>query len=441
MRHAWRGYKQRAWGKDEVKPKTGTFKTWCNAAITMLDSLSTLWLMDLHEDFDEAAEWLAKNPLPSPGGHGLHSLFEVNIRGLAGVLSAFHLSGKAVFLDTARRLGDALMPGFRNPNGLPTPRVDLGTGEVAWHTWVKHALLAEAGSIQLEFRDLSHATGDPKYQEVADKAMSALLAASGTNGLVPIYINKDSDPLTFANTKVSFGAMGDSYYEYMLKQWLQSGKREPHFKEAWKRSMKDMFRDLVQQTKGGLTYVAEMEHNKVRQRMDHLTCFVGGMLILGARTLPADEVDPAWELTAEEVTKTCFEMYRRTSTGLSPEYVNFNQNSRSEDMSVPNDAPHNLLRPEALESIYYMHYYTGDPKYRQWGYQIFKAFVKHSKVNFGFSAIKDVRSAKITHSDSMESFFLAETLKYLFLLFAPRSKLNLEEFVLNTEAHPLPVWT
>merc|ERR1711974_240863 len=106
-------------------------------------------------------------------------------------------------------------------------------------------------------------------------------------------------------------------------------------------------------------------------------------------------------------------------------------------MAVPNDAAHNLLRPEAVESLYYMHYYTGDPKYRQWGHKIFTAFMKHSKVKYGFSAIRDVRSVNSVHSDGMESFWLAETLKYMYLLFAPRNALNLEEFVLNTEAHPL----
>jgi len=55
--------------------------------------------------------------------------------------------------------------------------------------------------------------------------------------------------------------------------------------------------------------------------------------------------------------------------------------------------------------------------------------------------LADVRKSSPTKRDSQESFWLAETLKYFYLIFSPRSTLSLEEFVLNTEAHPLRVWS
>merc|ERR1712066_471692 len=109
------------------------------------------------------------------------------------------------------------------------------------------------------------------------------------------------------------------------------------------------------------------------------------------------------------------------------------------DMVIPPDAPHNLLRPEAIEAIYYMWYYTGDPKYRSWAHEMFSAFARHSKARYGYSAIIDVRQNPPRLRDSQESFWLAETLKYFYLVFAPRSTLSLEDFVLNTEAQPLRV--
>merc|ERR1711920_534919 len=145
--------------------------------------------------------------------------------------------------------------------------------------------------------------------------------------------------------------------------------------------------------------------------------------------------------TAAEITKTCYEMYRRSPTGLSPEYVTFRLDSRDNDMNIPQDAPHNLLRPEAAEAIYYMHYYTGDPKYRRWAHEMFDAFNKHCRVRYGYSAVADVRANPVRHKDNQESFWLAETLKYFYLVFAPRNTLNLDEFVLNTEAQPLRMWT
>ncbi|CAE7932890.1 alpha-Man-Ia, partial [Symbiodinium necroappetens] len=227
--------------------------------------------------------------------------------------------------------------------------------------------------------------------------------------------------------------MGDSYYEYLLKQWIQGGKKDARLKDAWKRAMKEMMDTMVVRTSSGLQFVAELEGTRQRNRMDHLACFVAGMLMLGSRTLPKEEVDPRWEPFAAELTYTCYQMYVRMPTGLSPEYVAFNlQAARGQEMSVPGDAPHNLLRPEAAEALWYMWYYTGDHKYRQWA-------------KYGFSAITDVRKKPPPKRDAQESFWLGETLKrhgskrYFYLLFSPRTTLNLEEFVLNTEAQPLRI--
>merc|ERR1711865_726627 len=154
-----------------------------------------------------------------------------------------------------------------------------------------------------------------------------------------------------------------------------------------------------------------------------------------------DEVDPRWETTAVAIAHTCHEMYKRTPSGLSPEYVVFHpERQAGQDMSIPHDAPHNLLRPEALEAMYYMHYYTGDPKYREWAHEIFQAFERNSKVKYGYAAVRDVRSNPPMARDDMESFWAAETLKYLFLIMAPRNKLSMEDFVFNTEAHPMRRW-
>merc|ERR1719162_1781048 len=103
--------------------------------------------------------------------------------------------------------------------------------------------------------------------------------------------------------------------------------------------MAEMHDQMVVTTRGGLLYIAELENGRQRHRMDHLACFVAGMLIMGSRTLPANEVDPRWEQTAAELTRTCHEMYARSPTGLSPEYVVFHPDEQgSGDMSIPGDA-------------------------------------------------------------------------------------------------------
>eukprot|EP00747_Dinoflagellata_sp_TGD_P018013 gnl/TRDRNA2_/TRDRNA2_126213_c0_seq1.p1 gnl/TRDRNA2_/TRDRNA2_126213_c0~~gnl/TRDRNA2_/TRDRNA2_126213_c0_seq1.p1 ORF type:complete len:145 (-),score=29.84 gnl/TRDRNA2_/TRDRNA2_126213_c0_seq1:125-559(-) len=131
-------------------------------------------------------------------------------------------------------------------------------------------------------------------------------------------------------------------------------------------------------------------------------------------------------------------MYHRQPSHLGPECVQFN----NDGISVWNNAAHYLLRPEAVESIFYMFYFTGDPKYRRMAGEIFEAIEAHTKTSYGYSSVRDVRQEKPQLKGEMETFFLAETLKYLYLTFLPnpREVLNLDEFVFTTEAHPIRIF-
>lgn len=108
--------------------------------------------------------------------------------------------------------------------------------------------------------------------------------------------------------------------------------------------------------------------------------------------------------------------------------------------AVGGSAPFNILRPEAAESLFILHQLTGNPVYREWGWQMFGALEKHCRAQWGFGAYPDVRDPSKTAEDRMESFFLAETLKYLYMLQSPDHGISLERYVFNTEAHPLRVW-
>lgn len=103
--------------------------------------------------------------------------------------------------------------------------------------------------------------------------------------------------------------------------------------------------------------------------------------------------------------------------------------------------PENIQRPETVESLFYLYRLTKKEIYREWAWQIFQAFEKYSKLETaGYASLKSVYVAR-SYRDKMESFFLAETLKYFYLLFGDDvSLLSLDEWVFNTEAHPLPIW-
>lgn len=128
-------------------------------------------------------------------------------------------------------------------------------------------------------------------------------------------------------------------------------------------------------------------------------------------------------------------MYARMKTGISPEYVDFVAGA---DFKVGRVAPHYLLRPEAVESFYILNSLTGDPIYREWGWEVFQSIEKYCKTHVAYGSLKNVQDDKTEPRDDMESFFLAETLKYLYLLNDPDSEIDiLNKHVFNTEAHPM----
>lgn len=102
----------------------------------------------------------------------------------------------------------------------------------------------------------------------------------------------------------------------------------------------------------------------------------------------------------------------------------------------PGDLANTPHSPEAIESVWYMYRITGDPAWRAAGWRMFEAIDKHTKTAHGNSAIDDVTKTSPNLNDSMESFWLAETLKYFYLLFSEEGVVSLDEWVLNTEAHP-----
>ena len=159
--------------------------------------------------------------------------------------------------------------------------------------------------------------------------------------------------------------MGDSAYEYMLKIWLQGGKKETMYRRMWDKAMNGLHDQLLQKSSpDGLTFIADRDVDGIKRKMDHLVCFMGGALALGAYTDPQgmDSERSKRDLrTSKALSYTCYQMYSRSKTGIAPEYVNF---SGEDDMEVPADAPFYILRPETVEAFYYLSVLTGDPIYR-----------------------------------------------------------------------------
>eukprot|EP00245_Coleochaete_scutata_P018024 TRINITY_DN916_c0_g1_i1.p1 TRINITY_DN916_c0_g1~~TRINITY_DN916_c0_g1_i1.p1 ORF type:complete len:650 (-),score=125.40 TRINITY_DN916_c0_g1_i1:823-2772(-) len=436
MVHAWKAYETYAWGFDELQPQSrrGT-NTFGSLGATVVDSLDTLFIMGLEEQFNHAKEWIASSL--DFNKHYTASTFETTIRVLGGLIAAYDLSGDSVFLDKAVDLADRLSQAFETPTGIPYNRINLAGGGGHNEGWTGGgSTLSEFGTEQLEFIGLSQRTGNPKYAQKVEKVIRQVReSAFPPDGLVPIYVSPHSGRAV--NSKIQLGAMGDSFYEYLLKVWVQGGKTSTvtMYREMWEQSMEGMMSGLVQRVQpSNFTYIAERNSGSLIHKMDHLACFIPGMLALGYRTMPNHPKAAEYLQLAKELTRTCYAFYERMPSKLSGENYHF---MSGQDFAVGQG--YNILRPETVESLFYMWRITKDPIYREWGWNIFEAFQKQCRVEAGYTGLQDVSSNPAPKDDMMQSFFLAETLKYLYLLFSTDSTMSLDEWVFNTEAHPIRI--
>lgn len=432
IRHAWIGYRSKAWGMDCVNPVSGRpglekFRL----AITMVDSLDTLWLAGFKAEFAEAQDWLTKN-LP----HRISTLrsqpvniFETTIRVLGGLEAAHALSEEPVFLDLAKKLAGQLLS--RTSHDGVTPYTMSGSAG-----GMQCPSLAESGTNQVEMRYLSQVTGDKSYEQKVFRFYNFLRNRPSIDGLRPNCYSRTSG-------KITFGADGDSYYEYLLKAWLQGGRSEDYLWEMYNSAVDGLRKHVAKiNPQDSLTYLADLMwkggDKLVRlESMEHLTCFTAGWLALGAPYQSNVSRKEEHLRLADSIAYTCWQMYERQPTGIAPERVK----GMRMDLSAT-DTKEYILRPEAMEAWWYMYRRTGDQKYREWGWKAFLAFERELKVAFGYASLRDVsrrQQGPGKYLDRMESFFIAETLKYAFLLQLPDDPVPLDEWVFNTEGHPLKI--
>lgn len=408
MRHAWQGYKQYAWGHDALKPLTKKPHDWYEHSLLMtpVDALDTLMLMGLKTEADDARELIATQLSFDQDMYVQN--FEITIRLLGGLLSAYQLSGDQRLLDKAQDLGQRLLPVFESPTGLPYTHVNLRTGKVRGNV----SNPAETGTLVLEFGMLSKLTGKPIYFDKAKRALEETYRRASPLGLVGSAINVETG--RWEDTGAHIGGGIDSYYEYLEKCWRLFGDQE--CKVMWEHSIAGVNKALADNRNGQLWYGhADMTTGRrTRTQYGALDAFMPALLAQGG-DLPR----------ARALQESGLRMWRLH--GIEPESLDY--------ASMKVQSPGYALRPEIVESAYYLHHYTGDTRYRAMGREFFEDFVRHCRTEAGFAALKDVRSK--TKEDSMESFVFAETFKYYYLLFAPKETLDFDAVTFNTEAHPL----
>ena len=299
----------------------------------------------------------------------------------------------------------------------------------------KSSILSEMGTIQMELAKLSQHTGDLKYHNLGHTVFEKLYRQTKPiSGLYPSWIDPRSG--RFSNSLVGFGAYSDSFYEYELKMWIMTGKKVDLYRNMYLESIDAMKQHLWRYSrKGNYAYIGEKSGNREPTNvMEHLVCFVPGMLALGVHHKVVEGKKAEEHLTmAKELARTCVDMYLALgNTGLAPDSARFDQ----QGMHIAQR--HFRLRPETVESLFYLYRITKEEQYREWAWRLFESMDSHLKTAYGHANIRDV-SNKNSLADRMESFWIAETLKYLYLTFDTDDVIDIDQYVFNTEAHPLRI--
>ncbi|KAF2354066.1 Glycoside hydrolase family 47 [Trinorchestia longiramus] len=363
------------------------------------------------------------------------SVFETNIRFVGGLLSIYALTGDPLFRDRALHVARKLLPAFSTPTGIPYALINVGTGVSKNYAWASGgaSILSEFGTLHLEFSYLSDITGDPVFKEKVTHVRDFIRKLDKPNGLYPNYLNPKTGK--WGQSHSSMGALGDSFFEYLVKEWVQSDYTDTVARDMYLEAMKGVTSRMLQKSRGGLTYLAESKFDRLEHKMDHLACFTAGMFALGSHTIPS--ADPNHMTIAKELGHTCHESYARTSTGLGPESFRFSDGMEAKALKA--SEKYYILRPEVLEGWFYLWRYTKDQKYRDWAWDMVQSLERHCRVEGGFTGIQNVYLENSHKDDVQQSFLFAETLKYLYLIFSDDSLISLDEWVFNTEAHPIPV--
>src|SRR2546425_5608088 len=413
--HAWNGYKKYARGHDDLKPLSKTYHDWYAESLLMtpVDALDTMIIMGLNAEATKTREYIVKN-LSFDKDISVQN-FEITIRLLGGLLSSYQLTGDKRLLALAEDLGNRLLPVFESPTGIPYRYVNLKTGKVSGDVTNP----AEAGTLLIEFGKLSKLTGKPIFYNKAKRALVEIYKRRSPIGLIGTRINVETCKWT--NTDSHISAEIDSYYEYLLKCWLLFDDQD--CRRMWLESIAAINKYLADELH------REPSRNSIELWYGHADMNTGKRTatVYGALDafFPAVLAMSGDRYRAVGLQRSSFKMW--TLHGIEPEELDYKK------MEVV--SPEYPLRPEIVESTYYLYHYTKDLRYLRMGEALWKDFVKYCKTDEGYAALKSVITKE--KSDSMQSFLFAETFKYFYLLFAPSNALNFDKVIFNTEAHPI----
>ncbi len=412
MAWSWDLYTDHAWGKDEIKPVTGTFSSFPmkthHLGLSLIEALDTLWVMGLDDRFQSGVDWVKANFDADIDGEV--SVFETSIRLVGGLLSAHHAGGDPMLLAKARDLADRLLPAFATPTGMPYRFVNLKTGAV------REAVTspADIATYLPEWGTLSRLTGDPRYAATARRAMVAVFERRSKLDLVATKI----DVLTgeWRSRNATVGSYCDSFFEYLWDSWQLFGDAEC-------KRMYDVCTAAIlkhqQVWKDGSLWFADVDFETgavLGTEQDELASFYGGLLGQGGALKQGAAYTESWAKV-------------QARYGILPESYDY-------ATATPTQRT-NALRPELVDAALALWLLDRNPRWRQIGRAHFLAMKRWNKADYGYTDLADVTADPKRQADHCPGYWWSEQMKYYYLLFSDTPRFDYRRNYLSTEGNVL----
>jgi mannosyl-oligosaccharide alpha-1,2-mannosidase len=412
MAWAFAHYRERAWGKDEIKPVSGGYSSFPlhdrHLGLSLVEALDTLWVMGLDEEFNVGVDWVKRELDFDVDGEV--SVFETNIRLVGGLLSAHHACGDPALLAKAEDLGNRLLPAFDTPTGIPWGKINLRTGAPS----EPRNSPAGAGTYMAELGTLSRLTGDDRYIRAAKRAMIALYERRSPIGLLATQIHAPEG--RWLSRTATVGSYGDSYYETLFDAWDLLGDTDCRRMYdactaailAHQREMKDgdlWFPDLDFET-GAI----------ISRRQDELASFYGGLLTQGGNAREGAAYTLSWSKVQDRF-------------GILPEEYDYESETATQVT--------NALRPELADSCFTTWLIDHDERWRVIAAQHFEAMKRWNKTIYGYTDMADVTSDPKRQADHCPGYWWSEQMKYYWLIFADAPRFDYRRNYLSTEGNVL----
>ncbi|KAJ5960128.1 uncharacterized protein N7479_007278 [Penicillium vulpinum] len=480
----WKSYQSLAWRADELAPLSGSPKNTLGGwRATLIDNLDTLWIMGMHNEFKKAVDAVTDIKFEHPQSPKINT-YDVNIHLLGGLLAAFDLSADLKLLKKSIELGDMLYAAFDTPNRMPiihwnahkAARKEEQPTEESVHS-------VELGSFTLEFIRLSQITGDPKYFDAAQRVMELFDTQQGATklaGLWPVSVNAREG--RFDDNTFTLGAGVSSLYKSLPQAYALLGSQVPMYRRMYENATltaagHNLFRPMSPEGKDVLFSgtVRVYSQTDLEAQMQYQSCAAGGMFALGGALLNI----PTHQEIAHKLVDGCIWAHRAIPLGIMPEAFdavpcasqtncpwserywkqevwkkanslepeadpNLKVDALIKDRRLPTgfvgipDTAYNL-RPEAIESMFTLYRVSGREDLLDAAWDMFQAIQSATQTKNGNAAIAAVtdEGSELTLKDSMDSMWMAQTLKYFYLMFSSPDLISLDEFVFNAGGHPL----